>query len=48
MVACLWQARPELTATQVITLVRSLGDRVQYPDNIYGYGIPDFQKGLNP
>lgn len=48
MVACLWQARPELTATQVITLVRSLGDRAQYPDNIYGYGIPDFQKGLNP
>lgn len=41
MVACLWQARPELTAKQIITLVRRSGDRADFPDNIYGYGIPD-------
>ena len=44
MVACLWQARPELTAKQIITLVRQSGDRVDFPDNIFGYGIPDLWK----
>lgn len=44
MVACLWQARPELTAKQIITLVRQSGDRAEFPDNIYGYGIPDLWK----
>jgi subtilisin family serine protease len=44
MVACLWQARPELTAKQLITLVRRSGDRAGFPDNIYGYGIPDLWK----
>ncbi|MDR0658949.1 MAG: S8 family serine peptidase [Mediterranea sp.] len=41
MVACLWQARPELTARQIITLVRQSGDRADFPDNVYGYGVPD-------
>lgn len=40
MVACLWQACPELTAKEVIERRRS-GDRTDYPDNIYGYGVPD-------
>ncbi len=44
MVACLWQARPELTAKEVIELVRRAGDRAGFPDNIYGYGIPDMWK----
>lgn len=44
MVACLWQACPKLTAKEVIELVRSVGDRVDFPDNIYGYGIPDLWK----
>lgn len=44
MIACLWQARPELTAKQIIALVRRSGDRVDFPDNIYGYGIPDLWK----
>ncbi|MCD8293443.1 MAG: S8 family serine peptidase [Prevotellaceae bacterium] len=41
MVACLWQACPRLTAKELIDLVRQWGDRAAYPDNIYGYGIPD-------
>ena len=41
MVACLWQSRPELTAKQIIDLVRCSGDRSTFPDNIYGYGVPD-------
>ncbi len=44
MVACLWQACPRLTAKEVIELVRSVGDRSDFPDNIYGYGIPDLWK----
>ena len=44
MVACLWQACPELTAKQLIELVRRSGDRADCPDNIYGYGVPDFWK----
>jgi subtilisin family serine protease len=41
MVACLWQACPELTAKEII---RRSGDRAVFPDNIYGYGIPDLWK----
>ena len=44
MVACLWQACPKLTAKQIIDLVRRSGDRADFPDNIYGYGIPDLWK----
>jgi len=43
-VACLWQACPSLTAKQLIELVRKAGDRAETPDNIFGYGIPDFWK----
>ena len=41
MVAGLWQACPTLTAKEIIELVRQSGDRAAYPDNIYGYGIPN-------
>ncbi len=43
-IACLWQAFPELTVYELINVVRNSGDRVDYPDNIYGNGIPDFWK----
>ena len=46
MVACLWQACPDLTAKEVIELVRRVGDRADAPDNIYGYGVPDLWKAL--
>lgn len=46
MVACLWQARPELTARQLIQLVRESSHQYDYPDNIFGYGIPDFEKAM--
>ncbi len=44
MVTCLWQALPKLTAKEIIELVRSVGNRADYPDNIYGYGVPDMWK----
>ena len=47
-VACLWQALPGKTACEILELVRQSGDRYQWPDNIYGYGIPDFGKIVDP
>ena len=47
MVACLWQACPRLTAKELLELVRASGDRADYPDNIYGYGVPDMWKAYN-
>ena len=44
MVACLWQALPHKTAAEIMDLVRASADRFEKPDNIYGYGIPDFWK----
>ena len=44
MVACLWQACPKLTAKEIIELVCRSGDRADFPDNIYGYGVPDLWK----
>lgn len=44
VVVCFWQACPWLTARQVVEAVRQAGDRAEYPDNIYGYGIPNLWK----
>ena len=44
IVTCFWQACPWLTAKEVIEAVRQVGDRVDYPDNIYGYGVPNLWK----
>ena len=46
MVACLWQAWPDLTVKEGIELVRRVGDRADNPDNIYGYGVPDLWRAL--
>ena len=43
-VACLWQACPQLTAKEIMELVRRSGDRFECPDNIFGYGIPSLWK----
>ena len=47
--ACLWQALPELTNTQIIQRIRESAHQYSKPDNLTGYGIPDFAKaaGLN-
>jgi len=42
LVACLWQAMPQKTALEIINLVRQTGSSYQQPDNIYGYGLPNF------
>ena len=42
LVACLWQAMPDKTASEIIEIIRRTGNNYQHPDNIYGYGVPDF------
>lgn len=46
LVACLWQALPGKTACEIIDLVRRSGNQYNTPDNIYGYGVPDFGKAM--
>ncbi len=42
LVACLWQALPRMSALEMMELVRKTSDSYQKPDNIYGYGMPNF------
>ena len=42
LVACLWQALPQMSALEIMDLVRMTSDSYQKPDNIYGYGMPNF------
>ena len=42
LAACLWQALPNKTALQIMELVRQNSSYHDKPDNIYGYGIPNF------
>ena len=46
LVACLWQALPSLSPQQIMELVRQSGDNHLHPDNIFGYGIPNFHQAL--
>jgi subtilisin family serine protease len=41
-VASLWQAYPELSAREMIYLVRQNSDNRKNPDSTHGYGLPDF------
>ena len=46
-IAGLWQAIPSYTNLQIMDLVRSTSSQYNNPDNILGYGIPDFKKALD-
>jgi len=42
MAACLWQANPSMNNMQVAQAIRASASRYTDPDEMYGYGIPDF------
>ena len=42
LVACLWQALPNKTAMEIMDLVRQNSSNHEKPDNVYGYGTPNF------
>lgn len=46
LIACLWQAFPELSNMQIIEAVQRSADRYNAPDIRFGYGLPDFKKAL--
>lgn len=46
LVACFWQAVPDLTNQQVVNFVKQSADRYANPTAQFGYGIPDFQLAL--
>lgn len=41
MAACLMQAVPRALNSDIIEALHSSADRYNYPDSLYGYGIPD-------
>mgnify|MGYP000585215442 CR=1 FL=1 len=43
VVACFWQAFPNLTSTQIMQRIRESADRYNNPDEQYGNGIPNFE-----
>lgn len=43
LVACLWQAKPSLSALELIQLVRSTARNFATPDSLLGYGLADFE-----
>lgn len=44
LVACLWQAYPDLSNQEIMDIVRLSGDRKDEPTVKYGFGIPDMKK----
>lgn len=44
LIACLWEAFPHYTAEELMNIIRKCSDNTNTPDNVYGYGIPDFRK----
>jgi subtilisin family serine protease len=52
LVACLWQALPDMTNAELRQLIKESSDRYNAPTHQYGYGVPDFnlalQKAMGP
>ncbi|WP_207421147.1 S8 family peptidase [Desertivirga brevis] len=46
LVACLWQAYPELTNNDLLEIIRKSADRASNPALPYGYGIVDMKKAM--
>jgi hypothetical protein len=42
MAACLWQANPLLDNMQIADAIRQSASQYSQPDDLLGYGIPDF------
>jgi len=48
MTACLWQAFPQMNNMQIIELIKATSSNASLPDNLIGWGIPDFQYASTP
>ena len=43
MAACLWQLNPSKSNMEIFRQIVESADRASFPDNNYGYGIPNFE-----
>lgn len=46
LAALLWEANPNLTNIELREMILSLGDQANNPDNLLGYGVPNFNQTL--
>ncbi len=46
MMACLWQSDRSKTPSELISIISRSGHLFHNPDNVLGYGVPDFYKAL--
>lgn len=46
LAACLWQAEPSLSPTELRRAILMSANQYENPDSMKGYGIPDFGKAL--
>jgi len=46
LTACLWQAEPSLTPSELRSAILMSASQYDAPDTLKGYGIPDFSKAL--
>ena len=47
LITCLWQAFPEFGPTDILSAVRQSSNQYEYPDDRYGYGLPNFEKAYS-
>ncbi len=47
LIACLWQAFPDLSNMDIINAVQKSADKYNSPDNRYGFGIPNMRIAFN-
>tara|TARA_B100001146_G_C16200743_1_gene444387 strand:- start:1421 stop:3409 length:1989 start_codon:yes stop_codon:yes gene_type:complete len=47
VIACLWQARPETTNTELMQIIREASSLFENPTDEMGYGIPDFEEAYD-
>jgi hypothetical protein len=47
LVAGVWQRYPDLKNTEVMNAIRSTASQAGNPDNLLGYGIPNFKAVVN-
>ncbi len=46
LVACFWQANKDKNNMEIIDIIKRYSSQYNSPDNIKGYGIPDFEEAL--
>ncbi|MBO9700654.1 MAG: S8 family serine peptidase [Sporocytophaga sp.] len=46
LVACLWQARPDLSNKEITDALKKTASKAENPDFQYGFGIPNFEKAI--